>query len=279
MNNGSQTYLSPQRLIEEDIEIEAGNKPKKKGVAIKTRKSLAKDDGDFSAGFKPKKAATTASRKVDNEAAKSRTAASKAKVAAAAAVFDASDDDDDEEEAPPRKRISLNTKSEVSDSELMPPPPKPKPKPKAAAAPAKPLVKKAALKRKRYGPSYAHIRVTNLSHSEEMSGAHSDSETDAKPVVKKKQKTMEDFLGGGKIKSKTVKAPPAKKGKKKVDTEDEAELESGRSSPDVVSRTPPPKRATTSRAAIAKKPAYIELSDDDDDGGNDKTEDTFELSD
>ena len=131
-----------------DIAEDQGNKPKKKGTTIKTRKSLVRkkngdygdsDDEDFAAAAKSKKAG--GSRPKDDGGAK-RTAASKAKIAAAAAVFGTSDQDDDEDDVPKRNRISLIApRSEPSDTDMKP---APKAAPKRAPAP-----KKTAEKRKR----------------------------------------------------------------------------------------------------------------------------------
>jgi len=135
-------------VIEEDIAMEAGNKPKKKGTTMKTRKSLTRkqkrgysdsDDDDFDSKVKVKK---TVGPKRDGEEAKARVAASKAKIAAAAAVFGTSDNEDAEEE-PRRNRISLNAlSSEHSDAEMA------KPAPQARTA-SKQVPPKKTVKRKR----------------------------------------------------------------------------------------------------------------------------------
>lgn len=129
--------------------MEAGNKPKKKGTTMKTRKSLTRkhkgdygdsDDDDFDSKVKVKK---TVGSKRDGEEAKARVAASKAKIAAAAAVFGSSDNEDAEEE-PRRNRISLNAlPSEHSDTEMA------KPTAQAKTASKQVPSKKTAVKRRR----------------------------------------------------------------------------------------------------------------------------------
>lgn len=259
-----------ERIIDEDERELAGTKPKKKGITIRTRKSLTmakrrkdesddSDDEDF-ASMKPVKAA--ASRKRDEDVPKPRVALSKGKLGAAAAAFAGTDGDDDEEEGsepPPRKRVPLNgTVSDLSDSEMMP---APQAKAKATAKPAKPAAPKpAATKRK--------------------SSAMSESESDghSKPAPKKKQKTLDDFISKEKPKAKPapVKKPVAKK--TKVFDSDAESVESDKaSSSNAKPRTPPPKR--TAVRAKAQTTQYVDLSSD---GEGDKTEDksdVFELSD
>lgn len=258
-----------EAVIEQDIAEEQGNKPKKKGTTIKTRKSLVRrkngdygdsDDEDFAAAAKSKKAG---SRKNEDEGPK-RTAASKAKIAAAAAVFGASDndEDEDEDEEPRRNRISLvASRSEPSDTEMKPAPrAAPKAAPKKATAP-----KKTAEKRK----------------SDAMSLDGSDSEVYVKPAPKKKQKTLDQFISKPKAtKAPTAKKPPPAPKKTKAILSDEDDDSDPISSKP---RTPPPKRTVTARAGVAKKPAYVDLTSDDEDGGGgkiaDETQDAFELSD
>jgi len=135
-----------EALLYEDEQMEATNKPRKKGTVIRTRKSIGKpikrkdddDDDDFEADYKPKKA-----KRENGEETKARVAASKAKVAAAAAIFAESSD---EEDPPARNRISLTRKGETDDETPMDGPSNPVEKPPAAKAPAK---KRTAVKRKR----------------------------------------------------------------------------------------------------------------------------------
>jgi hypothetical protein len=140
--------------------MEAGNKPKKKGTTMKTRKSLSRkqkgdygdsDDDDFDSKIKGKKAAGP---KRDGEEAKARVAANKAKIAAAAAVFGSSDNEDAEEE-PRRNRISLiSLHSDHSDAEMA------KPAAQAKTVSKQVPPKKTMAKRKRSG-SGSFIVVLN----------------------------------------------------------------------------------------------------------------------
>ncbi|KAG8785302.1 DNA topoisomerase 2 [Serendipita sp. 397] len=266
-----------ERVLEADIADEQHTKPKKKAATLKTRKSLQRknngdygdsDDEDFAAAAKAKKTARSKKRDndSDDEGPKARSAANKAKIAAAAAVFKASEGEEDEE--PVRNRIPLKAQlSDPSDSEMFP-----VPKLNGGASKAvstKTVPTKAALKRK----------------SDQMSLDGSDLEKYVKPAPKKKQKTLEDFMGSSKpkqTKAPAVKKPAAAKKKAFISDEDEAEDSDRVSSRP---RTPPPKRTITARTGATKKAAYVDLtSEDEEDVGPkkrvaDESQDAFELSD
>ncbi|KAG8822244.1 hypothetical protein FRC19_006331 [Serendipita sp. 401] len=118
-----------------------------------------------------------------------------------------------------------------------------------------------------------------------MSLDGSDLEKYVKPAPKKKQKTLEDFMGSSKpkqTKAPAVKKPVAAKKKAFISDEDEAEDSDRVSSRP---RTPPPKRTITARTGATKKAAYVDLtSEDEEDVGPkkrvaDESQDAFELSD
>jgi DNA topoisomerase-2 len=269
-----------EALLLEDEQKEAGNKPRKKGAVIRTRKSIGKpakrkdddDDDDFAADYKPKK--VTSAKRESGEEAKPRVAASKAKIAAAAAAFAASSDDEDE--PPARNRINL-TKKESDDEMVVDGPGNSVGKSSEGKAPAK---KKIAAKRKRYVNRYYERAITYtvffpFPSSEEMTAADSDDGLYAKPAPKKlktegKQTTMDGFLApaapkpAGKSKAPAKKATAAKGKKKATDSDDENSLpaSSGGGSPVAA----PPPKPRTARAAAVKKPAYVDLSDEEDGG-------------
>ena len=280
-----------EALLYEDEQMEATNKPRKKGTVIRTRKSIGKptrrknddDDDDFEADYKPKKA-----KRENGEEAKARAAASKAKVAAAA-VFAASSDDED---PPARNRINLTNKGETDDEIVVDGPSKPVEKPPAAKAPAK---KKGAAKRKRcvqrvhsYVSAITHVVLLSTSiSSEEMAAANSDDDDlDVRPVPKKlktegKQTTMDGFLASAASKPRTKAKAPAKraapKGKKKaVDSDDEDSFPASDGGDSPVA-APPPKPRTT-RTAVRKPIAYVDLSDDEEDAGFKGDDKSFAMS-
>jgi hypothetical protein len=114
-----------------------------------------------------------------------------------------------------------------------------------------------------------------------MSEVDSDSDGYVKPVPRKKQKTLDDFVTE-KPKPKAAKPAPAPKkaapAKKlqSIPSDEESDKASFSSKP----RTPPPKRVATARAGAAKKSNYVEVSSEEEEGNKtNQTDDVFELSD
>lgn len=110
----------------------------------------------------------------------------------------------------------------------------------------------------------------------------SDSDSYVKPVPRKKQKTLDDFvtekpkLKAAKPTAASKKAAPAKKLQSTASDDEGSDKVSFISKP----RTPPPKRVATARAGATKKAAYVEVSSEEEEGNKtNQTDDVFELSD
>jgi DNA topoisomerase-2 len=284
--------------LREDEQMEATNKPRKKGAVIRTRKSIGKpskrkdddDDDDFEADYKPKKG-----KRENGEEAKARVAASKAKVAAAAAAFAASSDDED---PPARNRISLTNKGETGDEMVADGPSNNVENPPATSGPMK---RKTAAKRKRC-VQFVHSYVSAITHvsfflplsffsffpcSEEMATVDSDDDLDTRPVPKKlktagKQATMDGFLAAAASKPGTkpkavAKKAAAPKGKKKAvgsEDEDSFPASDGGDSPLVA----PPPKPRVARTAAVRKPTYVDVSDDEENAGPKGDDESFAMS-